>query len=489
MTKKNTNLITDKSCTRGNYSPYHVVNKNFAKGGNAKVLLVNDSSGEEYVLKSIVLNDKKDIKKIKRFIDEIAIVEKYQGNIKGIVPIVYNYIPEVLKNTLSNLKKIDDDTLNGLKGTEVWYVMKLATPIKEKIESEQNVELIIDCMISLSQTLSELHKNNIVHRDIKPSNLYFYNGDWAFGDFGLVEYPEFKGETDKGERIGNYATIAPEMRHINISEDAKPADVWSMAKTLWMLLTNSFEKSFEGLYNSKDNYVSISEKSHYLDIPLQPLENILENVLKYEAEERPDIDAFLNMLTTYKKILQYKNSFIDMGKIIQNSSESKVNFLINTADTLHNTINIINDFEMNLISEEQCFIYKDLGNSVKILKYISTKLKNNCINNFLVSPILGFSRNRELPSIKIFVKYNDTLSKYVTDIVVCNDENTIEDIARLKSLNQCFDHNNEIKWDCVDFFIDYLDKTAFEPSQTALENMALNMFVNQEISKAEKSKV
>ncbi len=236
------------------------------------------------------------LKKLKRFIHEVNIVERYQSHIKGIVPIIHKNIPEELNG---------DFKYADVKGLIVWYVMEFAIPIEEKLGNCDEIENIIDCIISLSETLAELHTNEIVHRDIKPSNLYFHQESWAFGDFGLVAYPEFSGLTEEGDRIGNYATIAPEMRYTDINErDARPADVWSLAKTLWMLLTNNWNDCFEGVYSPNDEKMSISK--YIPNIPIKPLEDILSKAICYEPQKRIDINEFLRLVRDYKVLLNEK---------------------------------------------------------------------------------------------------------------------------------------------------------------------------------------
>lgn len=56
------------------------------------------------------------------------------------------------------------------------------------------------------------------------------------GDFGLVDFDGKNHKTVVGERIGPMHFIAPEMLLARHPEDGKAADVYSLAKTLWVLL-------------------------------------------------------------------------------------------------------------------------------------------------------------------------------------------------------------------------------------------------------------
>ena len=99
--------------------------------------------------------------------------------------------------------------------------------------------------MQLCETLCALHDKGIHHRDIKPSNIYYYGGRFALGDFGLVDFPDNDDFT---------------------KSDRSKADVFSLAKTLWMFLSDD-EKGFDGAYDYLDQshsmrYVSRFRKEH-----------------------------------------------------------------------------------------------------------------------------------------------------------------------------------------------------------------------------------
>lgn len=74
------------------------------------------------------------------------------------------------------------------------------------------------------------------------------NDQFFLADFGLVDDPDKADITSTGEQIGAKRTIAPEMKWSSQRADGKPADVYSLAKTLWILLTGRRD-SFEGQYD------------------------------------------------------------------------------------------------------------------------------------------------------------------------------------------------------------------------------------------------
>ncbi|ULO04825.1 protein kinase [Paenibacillus sp. 19GGS1-52] len=429
---------------RKNYLPYKVIDSKFASGGNAKVMLVEDKNKNQYALKSLRVNESRDATKVKRFLNEIKIVEKYQNKIKGIVPIRYKYIPEEFEN--------DFKYSDHFKGLEIWYVMDLAESIENKLGNCDELEIIIDCLISLSETLAELHKHRIVHRDIKPSNIYYYKNKWAFGDFGLVAYPEFDdGLTQINDRIGNYATIAPEMRRVKLAEDARPADVWSLAKTLWMLLTNNWVSCFEGLYNSKDEAISITK--YWTNVPIAHLEKILERAIRYEPQHRVDINEFLVLLNEYKVLLNEKKSILSYEElqVLREDSEGGIVYQ-NSADRTVDTNELIWDFHYKWVSKEIKFIEAGLDDEVSVLKYIKMKLEFYSSNEFIVSPVISHYYNPTMPAIKIFIKYTAKMSKFVT-FMICADKK-IHEFTHGYTLNCYYDSDENIDFKLVDKIID-----------------------------------
>ncbi|GAS80318.1 protein kinase domain-containing protein [Paenibacillus amylolyticus] len=432
------------------YAPYEVINKNFGVGGNARVFLVKDESGKEYALKSIIINSKQDAKKVKRFLNEIKIVEEFQDNIQGIIPIRYKFIPESMQD---GFEYTDD-----FKGVEIWYVMEIAEPISNKLNGCNDLKEIIDCFISLAETLKELHKHEIVHRDIKPSNIYYYKNTWAFGDFGLVAYPEFENDdlTGKDERVGNHATIAPEMRRAGEVKDARPADVWSLAKTLWMLITKNSTLCFEGTYNRAD--IEISVAKYWKEWPINLLHDILEKATSYEQKNRINITEFLNLLKEYKKLLVEKMRVLSYKELKEKEKESEEGrYFHNSANSIVDTHELI-DYHYSLVCQQEHFINNGQEEETQILKYIKKKMELYCEKKYFISPILKHFRNENLPAIRIFVEYTGTMSKFVTALV-CVDKK-VSSFNTPPQLNNYYNKDGSLDYIVIDEFIRIIDSNS-----------------------------
>jgi len=255
-------------------------------GGNGDVWLAVNSKNEEAAIK---LLRKIERKTYVRFINEVNII-KANNDIEGILPILDSYLPD----------KVADEI--------PWYVMPVAQSLEKHLEGKYFEDIIL-AITEIAKVLVELHKRNISHRDIKPENLLYKDGKFYLGDFGLVDYPEKIELTSSGDVIGAKWTMAPEMRREGSKSDGKPADVYSLAKTLWILITKN-KKGFDGQYNSdsingltrlrlteKDSGISHINDNYKQTVFIKPLEDLLHNSTDDVPLQRPTIQHFLEILS------------------------------------------------------------------------------------------------------------------------------------------------------------------------------------------------
>lgn len=256
---------------------YEIIDK-LGKGGNAKVYRVKSKEdNKEYALKS--LKDRRK-EKCSRFVNEINTIKDNYQEIEGIIPIY----------------KFSKD--------EYWYTMPIAIPAVDYIaENKLGIEEIVRGMVSLCETLEKLHEKVICHRDIKPSNIYYYNNQFALGDFGLVDFPDNTDDFTKSDKgLGAIFTIAPEMKRNPKNADGKKADVFSLAKTMWMFLTIN-EKGFDGPYNYLDSSHSLRYFEPYKNTHLVEIDELLKDSTDNNPYVRPTIKEFkerlINWIDTY----------------------------------------------------------------------------------------------------------------------------------------------------------------------------------------------
>lgn len=266
------------------YNDYKQIKK-LGQGGNGYVYLVKNSLGEESAMKQLKIKKAKNIyekTRIERFKTEaIKTNQLYKEGQKGIVPVIHYELP-------------CEDT------GYYYFTMPKAIPLEEKIIGNKDIYELVDIFKDLASTLKELHDKNITHRDIKPENILFYNGSYCFGDFGLIDFPEKEDLTRVKESLGNRKTMAPEMRTPKNVEDSRPADVYSFAKTLWIVLTGE-EYAFDGQYNYFEND-KLQRKFSKRKIHLVELYKLLSDATSESPSKRPSIGQFLNRLTEWETI-------------------------------------------------------------------------------------------------------------------------------------------------------------------------------------------
>lgn len=248
--------------------------KDLGAGGNADVYLVTEKeSGHQYALKEL---RNRNAEKKSRFISEIQIAQKNATIIPGIIPVI----------------AADDENY--------WYTMPVAQPIMEFI-NKKNLGEIVNGVLQLCETLEKLHDKGIHHRDIKPSNIYYYNRRFTLGDFGLVDFPDNDDFTRSDQGLGAIFTIAPEMKRNPKIADASKADVFSLAKTLWMFLSGD-EKGFDSAYNYLDKSHSLRYISRFKNEHLVEIDELLEDSTSNDPDLRPDIHVFKKRLLYWRKI-------------------------------------------------------------------------------------------------------------------------------------------------------------------------------------------
>lgn len=245
-------------------------------GGNGDVrraTCVED--GMPVALKCLHKNAQEDNEKRLRFKDEIETMLQAGKKVTGIIPIL-------------------DYSISAC-----WYVMPIADSIDNHLG---NINEIINGVLQIAETLVEIHEMGLSHRDIKPANMLYYENRWVLCDFGLVDIPDNPNNLTKNtKRIGAVRTIAPEMSRFPKDADGKKADVYSLAKSLWMLLTKNSD-SFEGHYVVIDDSISLHNYDHLKKYHLVEIDELLDNATKNDPDERPNMKQFVSKLKDWQNV-------------------------------------------------------------------------------------------------------------------------------------------------------------------------------------------
>lgn len=279
--------------------------KLLGRGGNASVYSIPDNNGNRFAVK--VSKAKSNDKTYLRFKNEIKILTELSDK-PGVIPILYKYLPE-------NPSLLDPG----------YFVMPLAETIFDYLRGVKPA-LFFSTIINLSRTLSDIHDLNISHRDIKPDNILVLKNEPVFSDFGLADFPNKKKVSKLNEKIGAKWTIAPEMERISSIAEFQKADVYSFAKTLYILLTNQ-QFSFEGQYipNSSislDKYIKlrINDPTKSLDeweyTSVIQLEKLLIESTDNDPSKRPSSLQFTDRLTEWYNATYEERNILEWNHCI-----------------------------------------------------------------------------------------------------------------------------------------------------------------------------
>lgn len=273
--KANVGAGDGKVPMRGDRAGNWTLKRRLGNGANGEVWLAVSQVGEEVAIK---LLKKPKPTAYARFRAEVAALNLVAG-IRGILPVLgYDFPAE-------------------LGASRPWYAMPIATPLLSSA-GRMSTRDKIRAIAEVAETMSQLHALRIAHRDIKPGNLLRYHGRSHVGDFGLVDYPEKPDITVGKEQLGPRWTMAPEVRREGASADPYPADVYSMAKTLWIILTQE-QKGFDGQYHS-DSELGIGKYCGSLYIT--SLEELLSECTQHNPAARPTMQVFAERLRLWLRV-------------------------------------------------------------------------------------------------------------------------------------------------------------------------------------------
>lgn len=118
----------------------------------------------------------------------------------------------------------------------LWFTMPRAKPFPGP--STMTVPELVRLLALVASTLADLAAAGIHHRDIKPSNLLMLAESPVVADFGLVTTPGDVGDlTARRDKLGSNFYVPSELINDPASADSGPADVFSLGKTIWVVLT------------------------------------------------------------------------------------------------------------------------------------------------------------------------------------------------------------------------------------------------------------
>lgn len=239
--------------------------------GNGTVWRVSKQSGEQGAIKILKQFDSvaQAAKRRTRFINEIKKLELImQMGITGVMPICdYN-----------------------ADGEQPWFVMPLAHRLQPR---EDRTNWAVETMITIAQTIANLHAEGMVHRDIKPNNILVLDDKVVVSDFGLAQTADDDILTNTGEGVGSQGYIAPEC--VGHSDEPQfKGDVYALAKTAWVLLTGAKRPPHGELGHNTDTLAALGITSNTLKI--DEIEDLLSVSTSRDPNDRPTAKQFVDGL-------------------------------------------------------------------------------------------------------------------------------------------------------------------------------------------------
>jgi len=253
------------------------------KGSNAYVHVVTRDKVHEYAMKELKSCDRQS-EPYQRFEREVEILRKLSGE-PGIITVVDFCLPG-----------------NPTKKTPAFYVMPLLRPIGEAA-TQWGAEQTVAAIQQLAATLSRLQQvHQLSHRDIKPENIFVAEAGPVLGDFGLVKHPSFAALTEERKKLGPIWYIAPEMMSPSSEVDYAAADVYSLAKTLWVLLTGQ-RYPVQGSYcvypEDIARFYSLASYVFFDQKRLRMLDVLIERATHINPGQRPSMAEFARELEVW----------------------------------------------------------------------------------------------------------------------------------------------------------------------------------------------
>jgi len=334
-----------------------VDDKPLGEGGNSVVWRATSEDGREVAIK-FLFERLLTTSRYRRFVDEVMF-HKAIGARKGILPLVDSYLPDTPS-----------------KADRPWLATQLATPLARALaEMRDNLRHTVESIQAIAATLKQIHDEGAAHRDIKPDNLFYLEGCAAIGDFGLVDYPGKQSLTSGSERLGPLFYVAPEMMANADDFDPKPADVYSLAKTLWVLATGQ-NYPLQGELRTDIPQARVS--TYVRDERATILDLLLEQATRHNPADRPTMSAFAAELSAWLSPIR-TDALPDLSHLV-----ARFRPLVNQSEAaraVHDTkykrceqlISILHDFLNELsgrVNEITGFRSQVHGNTNAMLRYL-----------------------------------------------------------------------------------------------------------------------
>ncbi|WP_026673995.1 serine/threonine protein kinase [Alkalihalobacterium bogoriense] len=228
-----------------------------------------EKDGKKFALKLFkneMIRSSQDVKRIKREIDSLKIVEH----------------PNIVKY-------VDDGVHSEGFDTYRYLVMEYADGEPLRTFIERNGKLTVSQTqrigLQLLEGLNAIHERGLFHRDLKPDNIFITRlGDVRILDFGLVKFLDASTLTATGVPMGTYAYMAPEQLKDSKNIDFR-ADLYSFGAILFHMITGRLPLEIHSLVEAP--YKILSEVPPFASSINPATPNKLDNIIATLLEKQP----------------------------------------------------------------------------------------------------------------------------------------------------------------------------------------------------------
>ena len=282
--------------------------KLMTEGGTAKLFLCRDINlHREVVYKTLHPEMRESEIETQRFLREARVTAKLAH--PGTVP-VYEMGRDRNGDMYFTMKRV--------RGRNLRHIIQGLRDGSEKITQLFTLDVLIDSLIQICQTVAYAHNHGVIHRDLKPANILIGGfGEVLVLDWGLakvwgesdLEHEPLPKDADPvltpaGRRYGTPLYMAPELARGDAHIDGR-VDVFSLGNILFEILTLKQLLHGNTAQDVADNLLGKallkpSEAAPDRSIPAT-LEAICCRALEKDPRERyPSVQSLLDALKAYR---------------------------------------------------------------------------------------------------------------------------------------------------------------------------------------------
>ncbi len=268
-------------------------------GGNADVWEARHGEFGVVALK-ILRSRKVQSEPYARFRQETQTLQQL-GRRPGVVPVLDSYVPETLA-----------------ADRRAWFAMPIAVRLDEALEGA-SLEDVVSAVAAIAGVLASLaEEQDIYHRDLKPSNLYMHEDGPAVGDFGLAAVPDADDLTRSDRAFGPANFVPYEVIMNPVTAEPGPADVYALAKSLWVLASG---QRWAPLGEQNAGRDGVSLRSYIAHRNLQQLDDLIERCTLHAPQDRPTMRDFAADLSAWTERAAQSSSEFDLASYAERLKE------------------------------------------------------------------------------------------------------------------------------------------------------------------------